>query len=341
MKTLFSVGVGAFLILSAGAISLSQASRDVYHSLVNNYSVELAQNQSIPRFVFEGQVYQITRSHAQYYLNRFGAIPSRFLYDAEAQERQIAARKENLKERPFSERKGVFRLSSLQNSSEKSGRTQNPNYRGSRRAEHSARTDGNSDPNRDFRPTTSRLSGSWKNKTSRTALSFRQVNARYQAFQTFENDAFSVQIPRGWADSFDQIHFFQNPASEFFTVSIEKIDAPCTSLSFATCAITLSKDKNHRNPAEKIITSSRINRAFQYSDTILNQLGLQTATFTESFIGRAGNGQGEKYFARFFVKSPDGGTWLIETQADLEKAPHYLPMSKVIFDSFRLFGSVN
>ncbi|MCF7812388.1 hypothetical protein K9M59_02215 [Candidatus Gracilibacteria bacterium] len=189
-----------------------------------------------------------------------------------------------------------------------------------------------------LRPTTDRIALAWSESLRRRdPISFQTIRNAVEEFYTYENQVFSVQVPKGWRPLSSNPHFFRSPFSDY-TISIVRLEDPCETVSFTTCAISLSKDRNYKNPAEKIFNISSISRQAQYSDTVLNAPEVQTRTFTESFAGRVGDE--EKYISRYFVADLQGGVYVIETQVSLRNASQYIGISKHIFDTFRLYTPV-
>lgn len=193
---------------------------------------------------------------------------------------------------------------------------------------------------RTIRSSTQSIGSQWKNTLERSTFVKPVVLENNFKFETYENEAFSMQLPTGWANLEKKAHFFTSLEGDF-TISIKKFeDEPCKSTEgFMTCAIALSKNEN-RNAVEgegKLLTTSRIIRQSHNSDTILNKFEIKTATYTENFNA---NFQGiEKHVSRYFVQDLDGGVYLISTITTPQKAGKYLGVSKQIFDSFRLYGN--
>jgi len=184
------------------------------------------------------------------------------------------------------------------------------------------------------RSATDRTYAGWQTSLNRRGvLAFEKINDAVEVFETYENQAFSVQIPEGWFASMADEHFFRSRLSDF-TVSIKKIENACSSVSFTTCAITLSNNENYKNPAEKIVNNTTIERKSYFSDTILNK-DIQTRVVTESFIGQF-TGE-EKFISRAFVAGLDGSVYLIETRTNPRSASRFIGVTKKIFDSFRIF----
>jgi len=152
-------------------------------------------------------------------------------------------------------------------------------------------------------------------------------------FLPYENEKFSLEIPFGWRATNDNPHAFVHPRSDY-TITVRHIDKVCTNTGFMACAITLSKDQNHKNPAEKIAITGPISRQSHFYGTVLNET-IQTRTYTESFsaevLGK------DIYIARHFIADLEGGVYIIETKTALENADIFLGVSKNVFDSFQIF----
>jgi hypothetical protein len=155
---------------------------------------------------------------------------------------------------------------------------------------------------------------------------------------TYRDEGFSIQLPSGAVrmQNDDYILFDINPN---YSVSVRKY-APNTcadSQGFFACAVNLSKNENrlatHGNADN--ISTSRIVRNTQFSDTVLNSR-IQTRTFTESFSAFM-FGDVEKYINRYMVADLDGSVWIVETQTHVQTASEYVGLSKRVFDSFRVY----
>lgn len=189
-----------------------------------------------------------------------------------------------------------------------------------------------------FRPSTQATRTQWQNKLERRTANVQTIFEDFE-FETYENEAFSLQLPEGWFNLEEKTHFFTNLEKDF-TVSIKKFEnSPCETIEgFTACAIALSKNEN-REAVEgegKLLTTSRIIRQSRSSDTVLNELNIRTATYTENF--NANFQEGEKHVSRYFVRDLDGGVYLIETITTPQKARKYVGVSKQIFDSFRIYS---
>lgn len=169
----------------------------------------------------------------------------------------------------------------------------------------------------------------------RGVLSFRNVNDAVQTFETYENQEFSIQIPEGWFPSPSDSHSFRSRLSDF-TISLKKVEKACSSVSFTSCAITLSKNENYKNPAEKIINTSTVERASYFADTVLNE-NIQTNVMTESFVGKFADE--EKFISRAFIAGIDGSVYILETRTDPRNASRFIGVTKKVFDSFRVYAT--
>jgi len=184
------------------------------------------------------------------------------------------------------------------------------------------------------RRASNRVYSSFQTALSRRAtLSFKKINDAVQAFETYENQEFSIQIPEGWFSSFSDAHLFRSRFSDF-TISVKKVEKACTSVSFTTCAITLSNNENYKNPAEKIVNTSTIERTSYFADTVLNK-DIQTKVVTESFVGQFADE--ETFISRAFVAGIDGSVYLIETRTNPRNASRFIGVTKKVFDSFRIY----
>ena len=164
-------------------------------------------------------------------------------------------------------------------------------------------------------------------------ITFKQTVDALDKFITYENEKFSMKIPFGWRATNEDAHAFVHPRSDY-TVTVKHIDDVCTDTGFQACAITLSKDLNHKNPAEKIAIMGSIERQSHFYGTVLNE-PLQTRTYTESFPALIGGK--DVYIARNFVADLEGGMYIIETRTGLMNAASFVGVSKKVFDSFQVY----
>jgi hypothetical protein len=191
------------------------------------------------------------------------------------------------------------------------------------------------------RHSTNRITPVWTNPLqSRGSFVVKKIEAVTMKFETYENDTFSVQIPKGWTpdSNIEEKHIFTSPNSDY-TISIKKYEPEACedSLSFFTCAISISKTESRlaANGRGKMLNTSRIVRQTNFSDTVLNER-VQTRIFTESFSAKCLDNQ-ETFINRFIVADLDEDVYLIETKTNVLNASKYIGISEKIFDSFRIY----
>jgi hypothetical protein len=185
-----------------------------------------------------------------------------------------------------------------------------------------------------LRPSTGRIIGQTQLNSHRKApINLKAEKDTVVKFVTYENEKFSMELPFGWRASGEDSHTFVHPRSDY-NVSVKYLEEACEGSGFMACAITLSKDLNHKNPAEKIAITGSIKRQSHFYGTVLHE-SLQTRTYTESFPAEiAGK---NIYISRQIVADLSGGVYIVETQTALENASKFLEISRNIFDSFQVF----
>ncbi len=173
----------------------------------------------------------------------------------------------------------------------------------------------------------------------RKAIIAYPIKNQNVAVQTYENDAFSLQIPVGWTNSTENSHIFTNPKNDF-VISIKRITAnTCSEITgFDACAISISKNENRLGLSGpgSLLPASRIVRQSSISDTFLNRSDLWTRTFTESFSAYVPQ-HGDQLINRYFVEDLDHGVYLIQTTSSVYFAKDNIKVSKKVFDSFRIY----
>ena len=174
----------------------------------------------------------------------------------------------------------------------------------------------------------------WKESVKRVTTRYKNTGGDVRMMETYENDHFSIQVPFSWDPIEGVTHFFKSKKVKDFTITVEKITNNCDTISFTTCAISLSKT---RNTKEAYLIISKIKRVGRDGYTILNS-DKMTATFTESFFITK-TGREETFINRFFIEDLDGGVFLVETKTSAQRAFDFIGTSKRVFDSFRFFQS--
>lgn len=218
------------------------------------------------------------------------------------------------------------------------------NYRGSRQAfegSNAIQRKSQQTTKRPLRPSTLRWTAKSTQPLSRGALYIRNINNQNTPLYTYENEEFSLQIPKGIANTQENTHYFTN-ANKSYIVNIKKFGpkACTTSENFTGCAVKLSKSENDLAiPGDgKLVITSRIVRQAYKSDTILDTPQVYTNVYTESFT--ATGLQEEKYINRYYVQDIDGEVFFIETQTTPKQAKQFLSTSNNIFDSFRIYPEI-
>ncbi len=188
--------------------------------------------------------------------------------------------------------------------------------------------------NEAYRRSSNQLSPLWTSPLKRSAIVFKRIKDAVKEFETYNNDSFSILIPKGWDQDKKKTRFFSSQKSDY-TITIKKFENACDNVSFTTCAISLSYNENRKNEDGPLALSSLITRQTQFQNTIQGSM-IQTKTVTESF---SANIKGKEYYlSRFFIADTKGGVYLIETRSSLKNASSYVGVSKAIFDSFQMYG---
>ncbi len=184
------------------------------------------------------------------------------------------------------------------------------------------------------RPSSDRIMGGTQaNAHRRDIMKFRRTIDAIEKYSTYENEKFSLKVPFGWKASADDVHAFVHPRSDY-SVKVRHVEKACAGTGFQACAITLSKDQNHKNPAEKIAITGPIERQSHFFGTVLHK-PLQTRTYTESFSAEVAGK--DLYIARHIVADLEGGVYIIETRTAFKNAAQFLGVSKTVFDSFQVY----
>lgn len=272
MKKNLSLVIGLALVVGA-VVSFSEASRDAYHAYLNGYSrFNTYQGgdawSKVPNLTERnGVYYRISDAHQEFYPEELSIpIPEKYEYGYAGEEGSSldAARK-----------------------------TRVGNYYGYYDAEALP-----------YRPSTDRvigLGGDYEvRSTRRAAVNFYQTAGVKQALKNYETEEFSLQMPVALTNSEEAANVFTSPDTSMVASITKYDDETChKSLSFTFCAAQLSDNENEQ--ADLYVTS-RINRSFHNSDTILNSLNVQTPTYQESFTAQLPYDGAEKYITRFYAQ---------------------------------------
>ncbi len=172
----------------------------------------------------------------------------------------------------------------------------------------------------------------WTARSKRNAVEFKSIPENKHSFVRYANESFALSMPKGWRPTaIGHSYRFINQQGDLL-VTLKRFKK-CSNVSFFACSVAYSLDENHKNPAERILSTSRVVRQSHFQNA-LSDSTLQTETYTESFSGRVGDN--EVYITRYFVHAPDGSVYLIDARTPLSRGRSYLSTIKKIFDSFTL-----
>lgn len=170
-------------------------------------------------------------------------------------------------------------------------------------------------------------------KVERAELVIKNFDPINLKMQTVVTDGFSVELPEGWTPEMKN-GTFRVEAGDNFAITIRRMNDVCDSVSFQTCAMTLSGDLNHlENVGGKINSLSKITRLYQKNNRHIGSFE-QTETFTESFLG-AYYGK-EAFITRYFVQDGEGDLYLLEAIAARDYASEAVLVARQLFNSFRI-----
>lgn len=158
-------------------------------------------------------------------------------------------------------------------------------------------------------------------------------------FETFENDAFSVQLPVGAQAKADNIHAFMFGDLD---IRIKKFAAgTCdNAYGFKGCANNISKAENVALVGGKgrLIAIARTIRQTYQSDTVLGELNRPADVYTEEFTTKFTDGN-EYTLYRYATQDTDGGVYFIEVKIPRQDASENVGLVNKIFDSFRIYAT--
>ncbi len=179
----------------------------------------------------------------------------------------------------------------------------------------------------------------WKTSKEKTKT-VRTTNQRLPNFKfvTHNNDTFSLQLPVGYETGSNVSH--QYTYDQDVEVRVEIFDKSVCEYSygFTECAVKISKNENYEAiPGQgKITIVDTIIRQSKKNDTVLNNLGIQTSTYTEQFSAYFLNG--DVYtVSRYLVQNQENGVYLVEVKIPQKVVSKYTGLDKKIFDSFRIY----
>ena len=181
----------------------------------------------------------------------------------------------------------------------------------------------------------------WRSELRNTGRGVRMVTnpmaLKSYEFSTFENDAFSVQLPVGAQAKADDAHAF---IFNDLDIRIKKFaTGTCdNSFGFRGCATNITKAENAALVGGKgrLISLDRVVRQTYQSDTVLGALNQPTDVYTEEFTTEFTDGK-EYTLYRYATLDTDGGVYYIEVRVPRADAPEYVGVANKIFDSFRIY----
>lgn len=151
-----------------------------------------------------------------------------------------------------------------------------------------------------------------------------------QQLKTHNNKEYTIQLPYQVTEYEKDFFYSRNMGLSFTIKHIES----CKSVGFSACAINASRNENHISTRNKISNISQIKRQLSMSDSMKNEISIQTPTLTETFEGvYLGN---ENFISRHFIADGIGGMYLIDAQTKKENSGRDLETIKKVFDSFRI-----
>lgn len=158
-------------------------------------------------------------------------------------------------------------------------------------------------------------------------------------FETFENDAFSVQLPVGVQAQAENAHAFM---IDNVDIRIKKFAAgTCDSAyGFRGCANNIVKAENVALVGGKgrLISLARTVQQTYQSDTVLGELNQPADVYTEEFTTKFTDGKQYTLY-RYATQDVDGGVYFIEVKIPRQEAADYVGVVDKIFDSFRIYAS--
>ena len=182
----------------------------------------------------------------------------------------------------------------------------------------------------------------WRANLNRTGLTSRVMNVplsnTMMNFDTFENDAFSVQLPVGAVAKANDAHAFE---AGNLDIRIKKYEANTCSnaFGFKGCATNIMRSENTLLVGGKgrLIPIDRTVRNIYKSDSVLGVVNVQTDIYTEKFVTEFTDGNQYTLY-RYAVQDVDGGVYFMEIKIPRSAAGNYIAAVDTIFDSFRIYA---
>ncbi len=197
---------------------------------------------------------------------------------------------------------------------------------------------------RDLRPFATRAGvAPWRTTLRNVGRTSRVIATPLESvtynFETFENDAFSVQLPVGAQAKADDAHAFM---VDNVDIRIKKFAAgTCdNAYGFKGCANNISKAENVALVGGKgrLIAIARTVRQTYKSDTVLGELNQPADVYTEEFTTKFTDGEQYTLY-RYATQDVDGGVYFIEVKSPRQDASEYVGVVNKVFDSFRIYAA--
>ena len=181
----------------------------------------------------------------------------------------------------------------------------------------------------------------WRDQLTRSGQITRVVStpvyAQLPNFETFENEAFSVQLPVGAQAKAEDAHAFIYGDVD---IRIKKFDAGTCSnaFGFKGCATNITRGENIALVGGKgrLIPIDRVVRQTYQTDTVLGAVNQPTDVYTEEFTTEFTTG-GQFTLYRYATPDVDGGVFYIEVKIPRQQAAEYVGVVNKMFDSFRIY----
>lgn len=181
----------------------------------------------------------------------------------------------------------------------------------------------------------------WRANLKRTGLTSRVImplTNTSMSFETFKNEAFSVQLPVGATAKANDAHAF---IAGDLDIRIKKFDAQTcnNAYGFQGCATNITRSENSVLVGGKgrLIAIDRTVRRTYKSDSVLDQVNLQTNVYTEKFTTEFTDGDQYTLY-RYAVQDVDGGVYFMEIKIPRREAANSIAAVDKMFDSFRIYA---
>ncbi len=299
-SVLFALG---FAVITASVIPFSSASRNAYHAYITSQS--------------QASDYRHFSERQRYSESTVTGSTSTSSSTTEGAARYQRNSREN-----YSQPAGTVRYSAT-----------NTTY-----VEANSRTE----VDHQFRPFSIRSGvAPWRETLVKTGVTSRVVSQKNEmmTFETFENEAFSLELPVGAEVKEEDDHAF---VVGDLDIRIKRFDEGTCSQSygFMGCATNITRSENVALVGGKgrLVSLDRVVRQIYKSDTVLDQVNLQTEVYTEEFTTEFTDGEQYTLY-RYAVQDVDGGVYYIEVKIPRAEASKYVLAVGQMFDSFRVYAA--